>query len=85
MSSEAHTGISLILRPNPAAFSRCPDIGRPQSTGRHSRYGTPHIGQAYGVEAFSLREAARNVGVSANAAYRHFEDKDALLSAVASS
>jgi AcrR family transcriptional regulator len=38
-----------------------------------------------GVEAFALREAARKVGVSANAAYRHFSDKDALLSAVASS
>jgi AcrR family transcriptional regulator len=38
-----------------------------------------------GSEAFALREAARLVGVSANAAYHHFEDKDALLSAVASS
>ena len=38
-----------------------------------------------GVEAFALREAARIVGVSANAAYNHFEDKDALLRAVASS
>lgn len=37
-----------------------------------------------GVDAFALREAARNVGVSANAAYHHFKDKDALLSAVAS-
>jgi len=37
-----------------------------------------------GVEAFSLREAAREVGVSANAAYHHFEDKSALLAAVAS-
>jgi AcrR family transcriptional regulator len=37
-----------------------------------------------GVEAFALREAARNVGVSANAAYHHFKDRDALLSAVAS-
>jgi AcrR family transcriptional regulator len=36
-----------------------------------------------GQEAFSLREAARAVGVSANAAYRHFEDKSALLTAVA--
>lgn len=36
-----------------------------------------------GLEAFSLREVARRVGVSANAAYRHFEDKDALLTAVA--
>jgi AcrR family transcriptional regulator len=38
-----------------------------------------------GIEAFALRETARNVGVSANAAYNHFEDKDALLIAVASS
>ena len=37
-----------------------------------------------GVEAFALREAARTVGVSANAAYHHFKDKDALLSVVAS-
>ncbi len=36
-----------------------------------------------GLDAFSLREVARRVGVSANAAYRHFEDKDALLAAVA--
>lgn len=36
-----------------------------------------------GVEAFSLREAARAVGVSPAAAYRHFADKDALLSALA--
>mgnify|MGYP006168392301 FL=1 len=31
----------------------------------------------------SLRALARSVGVSANAAYRHFADKDALLSALA--
>jgi AcrR family transcriptional regulator len=36
-----------------------------------------------GVEGFSLREAARAVGVSPAAAYRHFEDKSALLSALA--
>jgi AcrR family transcriptional regulator len=36
-----------------------------------------------GAEAFSLREVAREVGVSANAAYRHFEDKGALLTAIA--
>ncbi len=36
-----------------------------------------------GVEGFSLREAARAVGVSAAAAYRHFEDKSALLAAIA--
>lgn len=38
-----------------------------------------------GQEHFSLREAARSVGVTANAAYRHFADKSALLTAVAAS
>jgi AcrR family transcriptional regulator len=36
-----------------------------------------------GVERFSLREAARAVGVSPAAAYRHFADKGALLAALA--
>jgi AcrR family transcriptional regulator len=36
-----------------------------------------------GAESFSLREAARLVGVTANAAYRHFADKSDLLTAVA--
>lgn len=36
-----------------------------------------------GSAAFSLREVARRVGVSPNAAYRHFADKNALLVAVA--
>jgi AcrR family transcriptional regulator len=34
-------------------------------------------------DELSLRQLAKVVGVSANAAYRHFEDKDALLSAMA--
>lgn len=37
-----------------------------------------------GPDAVVLREATRRVGVSANAAYRHFEDRDALLGEVAS-
>src|SRR3979411_3052913 len=37
----------------------------------------------HGVEGFSLREAARTVGVSASACYRHFADRDELLAAVA--
>lgn len=37
----------------------------------------------HGVEGFSLREAAMAVGVSPGAAYRHFEDKAALLGAIA--
>jgi AcrR family transcriptional regulator len=36
-----------------------------------------------GVEAFTLRELARRVGVNHRAVYRHFEDKRALLAAVA--
>jgi AcrR family transcriptional regulator len=39
--------------------------------------------ESVGPGAFSLREAAREVGVSANAAYRHFDDKSALITAVA--
>lgn len=36
-----------------------------------------------GADKLSLREAARRVGVSHRAVYRHFEDKRALLAAVA--
>lgn len=36
-----------------------------------------------GTADFSLRELARRVGVSANATYRHFESKEALLAAMA--
>ncbi len=36
-----------------------------------------------GSASFSLREAARDVGVDPSAVYRHFADKDALLAAVA--
>ena len=36
-----------------------------------------------GVEAFTLREAARSLGVTHAAAYRHFADKRALLATIA--
>jgi AcrR family transcriptional regulator len=36
-----------------------------------------------GVEALTLREAGRRLGVSRTALYRHFRDKSALLAAVA--
>lgn len=36
-----------------------------------------------GPEALTIREATRRVGVSPNAAYRHFADREALLRAVA--
>ena len=40
--------------------------------------------RAGGPQALTIREATRRVGVSPNAAYRHFADREALLSAVAS-
>jgi AcrR family transcriptional regulator len=36
-----------------------------------------------GADGFSLREAARGLGVTANAAYRHFADKSDLLTEIA--
>ena len=41
------------------------------------------LGRRSGVAALGLREITRSVGVSANAAYRHFAHHDALLVAVA--
>ena len=41
------------------------------------------IVEAKGLEALSLREAARSVGVSHAAPYRHFADKEALVAALA--
>ncbi|MDC5697559.1 TetR/AcrR family transcriptional regulator [Intrasporangium calvum] len=42
------------------------------------------LASAGGPDAVVLREATRRAGVSANAAYRHFADRDALLAAVVS-
>jgi AcrR family transcriptional regulator len=39
--------------------------------------------KAGGPDALTIREATRRVGVSPNAAYRHFADREALLRAVA--
>lgn len=36
-----------------------------------------------GAESFSMREAARDAGVTSGAAYKHFADRDELLAAVA--
>lgn len=40
------------------------------------------LARAGGPEAVVIREASRRVGVSHNAAYRHFPDRDSLVSAV---
>jgi AcrR family transcriptional regulator len=37
----------------------------------------------HGPEAFTVREAARRLGVDHRAAYRHFADRDAVIAAVA--
>jgi AcrR family transcriptional regulator len=39
--------------------------------------------EKHGVEALSLREAARRAGVSHSAPYRHFADRSSLLAALA--
>src|SRR5947209_8158306 len=60
-----------------------------RSTYHHGNLGPALIAAARdlldedGPGAVSLREAARRVGVSATATYRHFADKDHLLAAVA--
>ncbi|WP_407685772.1 TetR/AcrR family transcriptional regulator [Mycobacterium sp. HUMS_1102779] len=42
-----------------------------------------YLTRAGGPDALTIREATRRVGVSPNAAYRHFADREALLGAVA--
>jgi AcrR family transcriptional regulator len=42
-----------------------------------------HLTRTGGPDALTIREATRRVGVSPNAAYRHFTDREALLRAVA--
>lgn len=42
-----------------------------------------HLTRTGGPGALTIREATRRVGVSPNAAYRHFVDREALLTAVA--
>jgi AcrR family transcriptional regulator len=46
-------------------------------------HGAVRVVAEVGPAAFTLREVARRAGVSHNAPYRHFRDKDALLAAVA--
>jgi AcrR family transcriptional regulator len=64
----------------------------PQGKGGRYHHGNLHEGliraaielmEAGGVDALTLRAAARRAGVSPAAPYRHFEDKASLLAAVA--
>lgn len=45
-------------------------------------FAVEHV-RRHGPESFSMREAARDAGVTSGAAYKHFADKDELLAAVA--
>ena len=68
-------------------------MSQPAATGARERYHHGSLQHALlvagmelaregGPDAVVLREATRRVGVSPNAAYRHFADRDALLNAV---
>ncbi len=79
-----HGGVT----PPPAADPNGSAAPRPRTTYHH---GDLHralleagleLAREGGPDAVVLREATRRVGVSANAAYRHFADRDALLAEV---
>jgi AcrR family transcriptional regulator len=59
-----------------------PQVGRRSLRDRLLEAGVALAGEG-GPEALVLREAARRVGVSHNAAYRHFANREDLLRAVA--
>ena len=69
--------------------STCAPMKKPEAAYHHGDLRNSLVQEAVkvvrrsGADDFSLREVARRVAVSANAAYRHFDDKDALLTAVA--
>jgi AcrR family transcriptional regulator len=56
---------------------------RPNNLPEALRAATRAIADEAGPDAVSLREAARRVGVSATAVYRHFANKEDLLASVA--
>lgn len=76
-----------IARPAPA--SAAPPADEPRATYHHGDLRRAVLDAAVsilaelGVEGFTLREAARRVGVNHRAVYRHFEDKRTVLAAVA--
>jgi AcrR family transcriptional regulator len=71
-------------------MSSAPQPLKPRSTYRHGDLRRAlleagvELARAGGPEAVVLREATRRVGVAPNAAYRHFESRQALLYAVRS-
>lgn len=71
-------------------MSSAPQPPKPRSTYRHGDLRRAlleagvELARAGGPEAVVLREATRRAGVAPNAAYRHFESRQALLYAVRS-
>lgn len=76
-------------KPKPKPKSGPPPLKKPKGQYHHGNLraalidGALIVLETHGVEALSLREAARRAGVSQTAPYRHFKDKQALLAAVA--
>jgi AcrR family transcriptional regulator len=73
----------------PSPPSDPPPADEPRATYHHGDLRRAVIDAAVGLlaevgaEAFTLREAARRIGVNHRAVYRHFDDKRAVLAAVA--
>jgi AcrR family transcriptional regulator len=88
MLRDVYTRFALFELMAFRAYVLCMNIAM-RSTYHHGNLGPALIAAARelldedGPGAVSLREAARRVGVSATATYRHFQDKDHLLAAVA--
>jgi AcrR family transcriptional regulator len=85
--------LKKVARPKTAAVRRAPKPKKVRRLGRATYHhgdlrralvdGAVAIIADKGAEAFTLREAARRLGVNHRAAYRHFADKTSLLAAVA--
>src|SRR5688572_30476807 len=73
---------SPALRRAPRPARKRPDRYHHGDLGRALLQEAVRTIQLRGVEALTLREVGRRLGVSRTALYRHFTDKSALLSAV---
>ena len=81
----------LVSKPAPArakraAARRPPAVAKPYHHGDLRRVlidAALRLAQEGGLEAVSVREAARRAGVSPGAPFRHFPSRDALMTAVA--
>src|SRR5574341_1948090 len=82
----AHTATVLVLTMSTSSRPRPPKRRAPYHHGDLRRAlieAALALVKERGAEGFTLREAARRVGVSQTAPYRHFETREALLAAVA--